>query len=316
MEKNSECKITQDLLFGYADNTLNQESKTFVEKHLETCRNCEKKLEDLKQDLKNSEKNQAKEIDYLKKIRRKSQIKSLFFAVIIILVIVLVFFLRKFLIINNLVNNSVKSMKSNNFYEEQIQMLGDNKTSVYKIFYKDGKYKRVFEIYSDSGVTVQSANFGEVNSEQITYIDFINGKATVQKGEFVKELNSENNIKQNYLRDYDKSLILKLGMVVSNDISIDNYEYGKEYYVLRNPFENNQRWERWIDKETGLRIKEINKEGIKNYFPGSTVTKSVNDFVIEFRYNFDIVTDEDVKPIDISNYEVEYVDLDNKVNNE
>ena len=86
--------------------------------------------------------------------------------------------------------------------------------------------------------------------------------------------------------------------------------FRKEYYVLRNTFENNQRWELWIDKETGLRIKEINKDGHKEYFPESTVTKSVKDSILEFRYNFNIVTDEDVKPIDMTEYEVEYIDMD------
>lgn len=310
MKKNDECKIVQDLLFGYADNILSQESKDFVEKHLISCENCKSKLEEIKKDLKDNEVAQKKEIDYLKKVRRKSQIKSIFFAVIIVLIIVFMFFLYKFLIINSIVNNENRSLKNTNFYKEQIQMLGNNQTSVFKTFYKDGKYKTVSEKYSDLGVTLESATFGEVNSDKITYIDFINKKATIRKGEISKKLNSEENIKGSYFRDYDKYLSLKLGMIFVMDISKDTYEYGKEYYVLRNTFENNQRWELWIDKETGLRIKEINKDGHKEYFPESTVTKSVKDSILEFRYNFNIVTDEDVKPIDMTEYEVEYIDMD------
>lgn len=313
MEKNNECKIVQDLLFGYADNTLNQESKEFVEKHLEVCDNCKTKFEEIKQDFKDREKFQEKEIDYLKKVRKKSQIKSIIFTIIILLTLVFIFFLRKFLIVNSIVDNEKESLKSNNFYVEQIQVLGDNMTTVFKTFYKDGKYKKVSEKYSDEGVTVESASFGEKNSDQITYIDFINNKVTVQKGEEIKNLNSEDSIKYKYFRDYDNYILLKFGMVFVMDISKDTYEYGKEYYVLKNTFENNQRWEMWIDKETGLRIKEINREGYKEYFPESTVTKSVNDYVTEFRYNFDIVTDDDVKPIDISSYQVEYIDMDNEI---
>ena len=34
------CEIVQDLLFGYKDNTLHNESQKLVEEHLKTCENC------------------------------------------------------------------------------------------------------------------------------------------------------------------------------------------------------------------------------------------------------------------------------------
>ena len=40
MEKKTECKIVQDLLFGYVDDTLNIESKKIVEEHLINCNKC------------------------------------------------------------------------------------------------------------------------------------------------------------------------------------------------------------------------------------------------------------------------------------
>ena len=40
MENNKECEIVQDLLIGYADGTLNKDSKKLVEKHLKECDSC------------------------------------------------------------------------------------------------------------------------------------------------------------------------------------------------------------------------------------------------------------------------------------
>lgn len=47
---NRDCDITQDLLFGYNDETLNFGSKEFVENHLKTCENCKKIYEEIKKD--------------------------------------------------------------------------------------------------------------------------------------------------------------------------------------------------------------------------------------------------------------------------
>ena len=51
MEKKIECKIVQDLLLGYVDNVLNEESKKVVEKHLSECDMCQKRLKDIKKDI-------------------------------------------------------------------------------------------------------------------------------------------------------------------------------------------------------------------------------------------------------------------------
>ena len=39
---NNECKIVEDLLYGYNESLLNQESSEFVNCHLKSCINCTK----------------------------------------------------------------------------------------------------------------------------------------------------------------------------------------------------------------------------------------------------------------------------------
>ena len=66
----------------------------------------------------------------------------------------------------------------------------------------------------------------------------------------------------------------------------------------------------WIDKETGLPIKIINREGRKSFYTGTRVVKEVNDNIQEYKYEFGTVTDEDVAVPDInslSEYTIEYI---------
>lgn len=53
MIMDKKCEIVRDLLFGYKDNTLHNESKKLVEEHLKTCENCNKIFQDLKEEENN-----------------------------------------------------------------------------------------------------------------------------------------------------------------------------------------------------------------------------------------------------------------------
>ena len=76
MKKEIECKVVEDLLFGYVDKTLNNESKKLVENHLKDCKDCKEKLNEILKENKQNEKIQQREIDYLKKIKNKSPLRA------------------------------------------------------------------------------------------------------------------------------------------------------------------------------------------------------------------------------------------------
>ena len=119
--------------------------------------------------------------------------------------------------------------------------------------------------------------------------------------------NKEENIKWvRFTEDERHSLISNLGKAVIMSIGDGRYSDGKHCYILRNKFEQEQKWELWIDKETGLPIKEINRDGQISYIAGTDIVKEVKDFVQDYKYEFDIVTDDDVKVPDYSTYKVEY----------
>ena len=315
MEKRSECEIVQDLLLGYVDDTLNAESKKLVEKHLSECASCKEKLKMIREDMKEKEENQKKEIDYLKKIRRKSRIKSILIAMGIILVIVLGIYISKFIKINRIANKSSQSLQANNIYIETRQMMGEGEVAITKKYIKDGKYKSVWEIYTDEGSKIYSTTYGSINSDEVITIDDNNKTVLIDKGEFAKMKNQENSIKfVPFVRDLSNSLFIQAGAAFVMSIDVDTYEIGREYYVIRNQFEQNQRWEIWIDKETGLVIKEINREASKSFFENTDIVKEVNDRVEENKYEFNIVKEEDVKIPDYSGYNIKYIneELTNK----
>lgn len=72
------CDVIQDLLLAYADGLLSEDSKTLVEEHLNTCKNCSKMLETIQK----TEKLEAGSVNVLNKIKKKLLIKRIVTAVI------------------------------------------------------------------------------------------------------------------------------------------------------------------------------------------------------------------------------------------
>lgn len=305
MKSKKECEIIQDLLVNYADGVLNPESKKLVQEHLSKCQYCQTELNNIKKDIDDTSNKEKIELDYLKKVRIKTKIKSILIAIVILLVIAIIIFLNNFLKINSIMSRAEKSLQSNNFYKETSQILSDNHTSITKEYYKDGKYKISWQVYSDNGIETSIIEYANVDSDERIYIYEKEKKAIIEKGDIPKMLNSANNIKNVPFVTNRKDLLNKIGTTFIYSINTDTYDYGKEYYVLNNRSEKNNAWEIWIDKETGLPIKEFNRGGEKSFFPGTNVVREIRDNIQEYKYDFDKVTNEDVKVPDLSNYTVE-----------
>lgn len=308
MENKTECEIVQDLLLGYVDGVLNTESKKLVEKHLLKCVNCQSKLNEIKADIKENENNQTKEIDYLKKIRRKSRIKSVILAIAIILILLIITYLYKFIIINNIMNKAEKSLQSSNFYIEVRSKISDNNIIIDKKYYKDGKYKKITEDYSDEGLKSVHIEYSTINSDERLTINENAKTAIIEKGDLIRDyFNTENSLK--YVPFVDKSknnfvsLYSNLGKAFLMSIDTYNY-YGKQCYVLKYKYEKPEKYEVWINKDTGLPLKEIQKESRQSFFEGTRIVKEITDDIQEYKYEFGIVTDDDVTVPDLSEYEI------------
>ena len=309
MEKKIECKIVQDLLLGYVDNVLNEESKKVVEKHLSECDMCQKRLKDIKKDIEDNEITQEKQIDYLKKIRIKNRIKSIVTAIGILFLIGFIIFLRNFIIVSVLANKAEKSLTSDNFYKESIQRMSSDKTLVLKEYYKDGNYKIIREIYTDEGIIVENETYATVNSEERIEIDNESKTVRIDNSKFAELMNTENNLKN--LQSAKSSFVYNFLKALCCSIHTSYEGLGREYYVLS--VWDRDKGEMWIDKETGLTLKnDLESNGIVvNYYPGTNIIKEEFRLVNEYRYEFNVVTDEDVTVPDYTGYEIKYINQDN-----
>lgn len=310
MKKEIECKVVEDLLFGYVDKTLNNESKKLVENHLKDCNDCKEKLNEILEENKQNEKIQQREIDYLKKIKTKSRIKSILIASGIIILILILLYLIKFIRISNIMGKAERSLKLQNYYCEKQENSGEDSVSVSKTYYKDGKYKRTNEIYSDNGKELISTEYGEVGSDERKLVSERDKTVTVYKGDISKILNKEENVKfDRFTLEERKMVYANLGKAFLMSMESDSYDSNKEYYILRYKFDKRNTWEVWLDKETGLVIREINRGGSIAYIPGTEIVKKESDIIEKYKYDFDIVNDEDVSVPDFSGYKVEYQNL-------
>ena len=234
MEKKIECEIVQDLLLNYSDDIINEASKKLIEKHLQQCKSCQKQLDDIKTYTEKTEQSQEKSIDYLKKIRRNSRIKSIFIAIGIILLLLFTVYVYKFIQINLIAIRGAKSLEANNFYKETIQVISDNKAIITKDYFKDGKYKSVSETYVNGEIKSLIAKYSSINSDEILLVDVSNKRVSIEKNETVKLKNQEKDLKYvPFVLGLQESVITRMGVALTMSIFTDIDEIGKEYYVLK-----------------------------------------------------------------------------------
>lgn len=86
----NECDIVGDLLFSYNDGILSNTSKELVEEHLKKCEKCKKILEEIKQE--SDVKNQVKEIDFFKSIKKNINKKNIIILLVFIILMLIVLF--------------------------------------------------------------------------------------------------------------------------------------------------------------------------------------------------------------------------------
>lgn len=303
-----ECEIVQDLLISYNDDILNPKSKKLVEEHLAECKVCQARLKQIKEDIEDSEEREKVAVDYLRKIRIKTRIKSVIIAIGILLLLIIGIFVNKFAKVNSIISRAEKSLKSSNIYIERTEITGDDYTVITKEYYKDGKYKRIWEAYTGDGMQSSITEYASVNSDKKIYIYEESKKAIIEQGDTLKIANNADNIIfVPFVRGIN-NLPAKIGTALVYTVE----SYGKDCYVLKNKEDKDNSGEIWIDKETGLPVKEIRREAEKSFFPDTSIVKEVNDVVNEYKYEFDKVTDEDVEVPDLYTYTVEYRDVNMK----
>lgn len=313
MEKRTECEIVQDLLIGYVDGVLNKESKKLVEKHLVECEKCQKRLEEIQSEEQEEMVQQKKEIDYLKKIKRRNRIKSIFLAMMILAVILFGWYLYKFTIFNRIAKKASKQFESENFYVEIISSCDEDTVSYTKTWYKDGKYKVVMYCENEEGMEQNfETRYGNIpeNAKEEYWVN--EGEKKVRKEKLMFEKQKEEFIpiqfplNRKYMKKYGyQYIVMKLGQPFFVNISTDHKQIGRKYYVL-----DQGETKKWVDMDTGLPIMSFGDVVGTTYYKNTNIPKQEFKSTTEYRFEFEKVTEEDVEMPNLEGYQVEEFDWD------
>lgn len=98
MKNDLTCGVAGDLLPSYAENLLSEESRQAVERHLRDCPSCAEKLRAMTAPAESPAETEAREVDYLKRIKRKNRLRVFLAALCAAAVILLGFAAKIFLI--------------------------------------------------------------------------------------------------------------------------------------------------------------------------------------------------------------------------
>ena len=169
-----ECDLVQDLLFSYNDGILSNTSKELVEKHLKNCDICLNKLKEIRNEDVKLDESQDKQVDYLKKIRKKLNKRKIYFIIsITLLVILIVINILVFAKYNNVANKVEVYLEdditSNQLSKiEEVVLQEDNGA---KITYnsKEDELEEMKKIFQDNGELL-SGYEGENNIFPASYL--------------------------------------------------------------------------------------------------------------------------------------------------
>lgn len=201
--------------------------------------------------------------------------KKFLIIVLILLAILSIFIIRKFIIITNLVNESKEYANKTNYFAV-VQSLQNGNVNIIKSYNKDGNYLTTFKTYGKDIKDERGLIRYKKDSEEIGIIQSGQEKIAILDGSVLGEINVVN-----IFSTLDNTM-QQLQLAVMSRITTDNYG-NIECYLIE--LEN---CKMWVEKDTGLIIREINSSLVSERF-----------------YEFDIVKDEDITKPDISDCKIQ-----------
>ncbi len=159
MKKEIECSLVQDLSLNYLDGVLSENSKKFVENHLENCKDCSDKLNLMKKNVYDDNINdETKEIDYLKNVKKKISKKNKSLIIIgTMLILIIIFNVIVF------INYKLSAVQMNIFLKDEIsqEQLQDIKKKIKQF---DESAEIIYNSKLDSLKTIEE-NFKDENTD-------------------------------------------------------------------------------------------------------------------------------------------------------
>lgn len=289
MKKDVECKIVHDLLPSFIDKLTSKETNAFIEEHLKTCDSCKKVYEDMTRDVKADKKiEMPKEVKYFKKF--KTKITKWRVIVLILIVAILAVSGKMYINYSRCDEIATKNYQILAKYEtlnnfKYVYTIGDGGAGTeLEYLYKDGI---AVERHREDDGTYTIRNWGNKETGEFIYLYY------GLKGGDYAEVNSNRTQLSlgSYLMDNESGYARSLlgNNWILNNISTEMCQ-GKECYVSKTEVTGTKTIA-YYEKETGLMIQEIHIS--QN---GNMLVKQLKNF------EKDVVTDEDVKKPDLSQF--------------
>lgn len=201
--------------------------------------------------------------------------KKILIIVLILCAILVICIARKFIIITNLVNESKEYANKTN-YLAVVQSLQNGNVNMAKSYNKDGNYLTTLKTYGKDIQDERGLIKYKKDNEEIGIVYSGQEKIAILNGTVLADISVVN-----LFSTFD-DILPRLQLAVMSRISTDNYG-NIECYLIE--LDN---WKMWVEKDTGLIIREIN---------GGMVAERI--------YEFDIVKDEDIIKPDISDCKIQ-----------
>lgn len=282
MEKKVECGIVYDLLPNYVENVTNEYSNKFIEEHLSICKKCKNDYNNLKKKM-NINSSTKVEINFLKKYRKHLKVLNMIILSIVLLVIGLtVNTIRKVTIIKDMQNKILEYSNSDNYYIKAIKH-GNNEETIIETYKKDNVILQKITRNSKEG---ESSLINYSNNKKInTYIDSGTSKiAVVNVENSITETNVENWV---YTQNEKECIMAAFMSSIKREKVDGKYVYRiKNFYPAQKFITDFDNFYFYIDKETGLMIKNSENDGTN------------------YEYQFNVVTDKDLIEPNIEEYTI------------
>ena len=201
--------------------------------------------------------------------------KKILIIFLILFAIFAIFIVRKFIIITELMNLSEEYANKTN-YIAVVESLKNGTVNMLKSYNKDGDYLTTMRVYGKDIQEERGLTIYKKDSEKIGIIQSGQEKIAILDGSVLGEVSVVN------IFSTFNSTISQLQFAVMSKIKTSNYGDIKCYLIELND------WKMWVEKDTGLIIREINGGIVEERF-----------------YEFDVVEDKEIVKPDISDCKIQ-----------
>ena len=201
--------------------------------------------------------------------------KKILIVLLILCAILVICIARKFIIITNLVNESKEYVNKTN-YLAVVQSLQNGNVNMAKSYNKDGNCLTILKTYGKDIQDERGLIKYKKDNEQIGVVYSGQEKIALLNQPLFADISVVN-----IFSTFDE-LLPRLQLAIMSRISTANYGESECYLIELGD------WKMWVEKDTGLIIREID---------GGLVAERI--------YEFDIVKDEDIIKPDISDCKIQ-----------